>query len=64
MAVTPVVGAGYIVAVQDLAQQINDGGAFTPAANVPQLTGGESPTEAEFNALLTALKTAGLMEAD
>lgn len=26
-----------------------------------QLTGGEPPTEAEFNALLTALKNAGLM---
>lgn len=64
MAVEAHVGAGYIHAVQDLAQQINDGGAVTQAANVPQLTGGESPTEAEFNALLTALKDAGLMVAD
>lgn len=37
---------------------------LTQAANVPQLTGGESPTEAEFNSLLTALKAAGLMVAD
>lgn len=42
----------------------NAGDAITPAANVPQLTGGESPTEAEFNSLLTALKNAGLMVAD
>jgi predicted RecA/RadA family phage recombinase len=32
------------------------------AANIAALTGGESPTEAEFNALLTALKNAGLMK--
>jgi len=64
MAVEAHVGAGYIRAVQDLADQINAGGSFTPAANVPQLTGGEAPTEAEFNALLTALKDAGLMVAD
>lgn len=31
------------------------------AANIAALTGGESPTEAEFNALLTVLKNAGLM---
>lgn len=32
-------------------------------AFLPQLTGGEPPTEAEFNALLTALKNAGIMAA-
>jgi len=36
-------------------------GVVKKAANVAALTGGESPTEAEFNALLTALKNAGLM---
>lgn len=32
MAITPVVGAGYIPAVQDLATKINAGGATVPAA--------------------------------
>lgn len=36
-------------------------GGASKAAFLPQLTGGEPPTEAEFNALLTALKNAGLM---
>lgn len=51
--------------VQRVIDEANTGaGGAEIAANVPQLTGGESPTEAEFNALLTALKTAGLMVAD
>lgn len=42
---------------------LNAGAAkgFTQMPFQAQLTGGESPTEAEFNALLTALKAAGLM---
>lgn len=32
MAVTPVIGAGYIPAVQSLASQVNAGGATVPAA--------------------------------
>lgn len=60
------INSGPFNAVDSLIGRINTSGLgdITPAANVPQLSGGESPTEAEFNALLTALKAAGLMEAD
>lgn len=58
--------SGPFRAIDSVIARINmlDATEFTQAANVPQLTGGESPTEAEFNALLTALKAAGLMVAD
>lgn len=47
--------------LKPLAEAVEGATGFTQAAFVAQLTGGESPTEAEFNALLTALKNAGLM---
>lgn len=37
------------------------GEPVAPAALVAAITGGEAPTEAEFNGLLTSLKGAGLM---
>lgn len=60
------VNSGPFEAIDSLVGRINteDFASFTQAANVPQITGGESPTEAEFNALLTALKNAGLMAPD
>lgn len=39
-------------------------GSVKQAANVPASTASSSPTTAEFNALLTALKNAGIMVAD
>jgi len=38
MAITPVVGAGYIVAVNDLAAQINAGGSSVQAADITDST--------------------------
>lgn len=60
------INSGPFNAIDSLVDRINgeDFAEFTQAANVPQLTGGEAPTEAEFNALLTALKAAGLMAPD
>ena len=78
MAITPVVGAGYIVAVNDLAAQIDAGGATVPAATtaaagiVKQITftAQQSPDFADlaavtvaYNALLTKFITAGIMPA-
>ena len=41
------------------------GGTFTPAANIPASTAAEvADIVTAFNSLLTALKTAGLMEPD
>lgn len=48
--------------VDRVVDELNTGaGGASKAVFRPQLTGGEPPTEAEFNALLTALKNAGLM---
>ena len=77
MAITPVVGAGYIVAVNDLAAQIDAGGATVPLATtaagiVKQITftAQQSPDFADlaavtvaYNALLTKFITAGIMPA-
>lgn len=77
MAITPIVGAGYIVAVKDLATQLNAGGATVPAATtavagkVKQITFTAQATTfadlaaatAAYNALLTKLITAGIMPA-
>ena len=78
MAITPVVGAGYIVAVNSIAEQIDDGGATVPAATtatagtVKQITftAQQSPAFADltavttaYNALLTKLIAAGIMPA-
>lgn len=58
MAITPVVGAGYIVAVNDLAAQIDAGGATVPAATTTvNGTVKKSATQADFvGADITALK--------
>lgn len=78
MAITPVVGAGYIVAVNDLAAQLDAGAATVPAATttvagkVKQITftAQQSPDFADlaavtaaYNALLTKFITAGFMPA-
>jgi len=65
------------VATADIVNDLTTGGTSVPlsaeqgktlservAANVPQSVEASAPTVAEFNALLTALKTAGLMVAD
>lgn len=73
MALTPVVGAGYIVAVNDLAEQIDAGGATVPLATTT-VAGivKKSATQADFagaditalkvelNAFLAKLKAAGI----
>lgn len=73
MAITPVVGAGYIVAVNDLAEQIDAGGATVPLATTA-VAGivKKSATQADFagaditalkvelNAFLAKLKAAGI----
>lgn len=77
MAITPIVGAGYAVAVNDLAAKINAGGASVPAATtavagkVKQITfTAQAATFADlaaattaYNALLTKLIAAGIMPA-
>lgn len=73
MAITPVVGAGYIPAVQDLATKINAGGATVPAATTTTagvVKQAEAQADsvatdvpgllADFNALLTKLRAAGI----
>lgn len=73
MAITPIVGAGYIVAVNDLAAQIDAGGATVPLATTT-VAGivKKSATQADFagaditalkvelNAFLAKLKAAGI----
>lgn len=74
MAITPVVGAGYIPAVQDLATKINAGGATVPAATTTTagvVKQAEAQADsvatdvpgllADFNALLAKLRTAGIV---
>ncbi|MCY1423396.1 hypothetical protein D9M71_391070 [compost metagenome] len=78
MPVEPIVGAGYIVAVNSIADQVNGGGATVPAATtavagvVKQITftAQQSPDFADlaavtvaYNALLTKLIAAGIMPA-
>ena len=53
--------AGTAVVVPEATPTVE--GTVKQAAFIAQLTGGESPTEAEFNSLLTALKNAGIMAA-
>ena len=74
MAVTPVIGAGYIEAVLSVAEQVNAGGATVPAATTS--TAGvvkQAAVQADsvatdvaglvtdFNALLAKLRTAGIL---
>lgn len=74
MAVTPVIGSGYIEAVLSVAEQVNAGGATVPAATTS--TAGvvkQAAVQADsvatdvaglvtdFNALLAKLRTAGIL---
>lgn len=74
MAITPVVGAGYIVAVNDLAAQIDAGGATVPQATTTTFgTVKQAAIQADFagaditalkvelNAFLTKLEAAGIV---
>lgn len=65
MAVTAVVGAGYIPAINSLVAQINEGEALAVMPNQPDSV---ATTVAEvvvdLNLLLDALKTAGYMAPD
>lgn len=76
MAITPVVGAGYIPAVQDLATKINAGGATVPAATTttlgtvkksayqaPAAAADVAALKAQFDALVVKLVAAGIMSA-
>lgn len=74
MAVTPVVGAGYVTAVTNLAAQINAGGASVPAATktvagivkqsayqAPAAAADVAALKAQLDALVVKLVAAGLM---
>ena len=73
MAVTPVIGAGYIEAVLSVAEQVNAGGATVPAttstAGVVKQAAVQADSVAtdvaglvtDFNALLAKLRTAGIL---
>lgn len=57
MAVTPVVGAGYIVAVNDLAEQVNSGTGVPVATTTVNGTVKQAAAQADFaGADITALK--------
>lgn len=73
MAVTPVIGAGYIPAVESIASQVNAGGATVPAATTTTagvVKQAEAQADsvatdvpgllADFNALLAKLRAAGI----
>lgn len=59
MAITPIVGAGYIVAVTDLAAQIDAGGASVQAADITDSTaiGRTVLTAVDAAAVRTAIGT-------
>ena len=59
MAITPIVGAGYIVAVKDLAAQINAGGSSVQANDITDSTaiGRTVLTAADAAAVRTAIGT-------
>jgi len=72
MAVTPVIGAGYIEAVNSIAEQVNAGGATVPAATTTtngtvkkaaaqaDFAGADiTALKVELNAFLAKLKAAG-----
>lgn len=64
MPVEPIVGAGYIKAVQDLAEQINagEGSGFTQMPyQAPAAAADVAALKTQFDALLGKLVTAGLM---
>lgn len=75
MAVTPVIGAGYIVAVESIADQVN-AGTGTPAATktvagtvkqsayqAPAAAADVAALKAQFDALVVKLVAAGQMAA-
>lgn len=65
MAVTAVVGSGYIPAINPLVAQINAGDALAVMPNQPDSAAVDvAGIVADFNLLLAALKTAGYMEPD
>ena len=65
MAVTAVVGAGYIPAINSVVAQINSGEALAVMPNQPASAAIDvAGIVADFNLLLAALKTAGYMEPD
>lgn len=76
MAVTPVIGAGYIPAVNSIAAQVNAGGATVPAATTttlgtvkksayqaPAAAADVAALKAQFDALVVKLVAAGIMSA-
>lgn len=72
MAVTPVIGAGYIPAVESIASQVNAGGAVAPATTTTAGVVKQAEAQADsvatdvpglladFNALLAKLRVAGI----
>ena len=72
MAVTPTIGAGYIVAVESIAEQVNSGSAVPAATTTVAGIVKKSATQADFagaditalkvelNAFLAKLKAAGI----
>jgi len=75
MAVTPVVGAGYIVAVTDLAEQVNSGTGVPVATTTtfgtvkksayqaPAAAADVATLKAQLDALVVKLVAAGIMSA-
>ena len=72
MAVTPVIGAGYVEAVLSIAEQVNAGGvpaATATTAGVVKQAAVQADSVAtdvaglvtDFNALLAKLRTAGIL---
>ena len=73
MAVTPVIGAGYIPAVESIASQVNAGGAVAQATTTTAGVVKQAAITADFagadaaalvtelNALLAKLRTAGIV---
>lgn len=74
MAITPVIGAGYIAAVNSIAEQIDAGGATVPAATTtaagvvkqsayqaPAAAADVAALKAQFDALVVKLVAAGIM---
>lgn len=74
MAITPVIGAGYIAAVNSIAEQIDAGGATVPAATTttngtvkqsayqaPAAAADVAALKAQLDALVVKLVAAGIM---
>lgn len=74
MAITPVIGAGYIAAVNSIAEQIDAGGATVPAATTtvagvvkqsayqaPAAAADVAALKAQLDSLVVKLVAAGIM---